>query len=177
MHRRPKGPTREAREPASKKPGSRREKTSAALVHARNRLVAAKLRPTRQRVALLHLLVADGDRHVTPDKLWAEAQLSSMHFTLATIYNGLNDFTEAGLLRRIVVGPGQVFFDTNTTHHHHIYHEDTGELRSVPARQDGLVDLPGELARIDPERLDVIVRVRAERPDAAAPGNAGSKHR
>jgi Fur family iron response transcriptional regulator len=79
---------------------------------------------------------------------------------LATIYNTLNSFAEAGLLKRITVGPGQVFFDTNVRHHHHVYYEESGDLRSVPARRDGLVDLPDDLAEMAPERLDVVVRVR-----------------
>ncbi len=67
---------------------------------------------------------------------------------------------EAGLLKRIVVGPRQVFFDTDTRHHHHVYCEDGGDLRSVPARQDGLIDMPDDLAHVAPQRLDVLVRVR-----------------
>lgn len=127
---------------------------------ARRRIVAAGLRPTRPRLRLLTLLVGGGERHLTPDDLRAEAQAASLGLPLATIYNTLNSFAEAGLLSRITVGPGKVFFDTNVRHHHHVYYEERGELRSVPARRDGLVDLPDDLAQIDPERLDVVVRVR-----------------
>lgn len=127
---------------------------------ARRHLVAAGLRPTRPRVRLLTLLVQGGERHLTPDDLRVEAQAAGLGLPLATIYNTLNSFADAGLLRRITIGPGKVFFDTNTRHHHHVYYEERGELRSVPARQDGLVDLPDDLLEITPERLDVVVRVR-----------------
>ena len=138
---------------------------------ARRRLIEAGLRPSRARVALLRLLLEGGDRHLTPDDLRAQAEGLGLRFSLATIYNNLNRFNEAGLLRRITLGPGQVFFDTNTSHHHHVYDEGRGELRSVPARADGLVDLPEDLAGIAPERLDIVVRIGAadagKRPDDA----------
>ncbi|GGF06420.1 hypothetical protein GCM10011611_09930 [Aliidongia dinghuensis] len=85
---------------------------------------------------------------------------SGLRFAKATAYNTLHAFTNAGLLKSIVVGPSQVFFDTDTKHHHHIYYEESGELLSVPARQDGLVDLPENLVEIGPKRLDIVVRVR-----------------
>ena len=128
---------------------------------ARRRLTEAGLRPSRARVALLRLLLEGGDRHVTPDDLRAEAEAAGLRLSLATIYNNLNRFQEAGLLRRITLGPGQVFFDTDTSHHHHVYDEARGELRSVPARADGLMDPPEDLADIAPERLDIVVRIGA----------------
>ncbi|MDJ0947336.1 MAG: transcriptional repressor [Alphaproteobacteria bacterium] len=130
------------------------------LAEARCRLVAAGLRPTRPRLRLLRLLVEAGERHFTPNDLTAEARAAGLRLPLATIYNSLNCFAEAGLLKKIAVGPGKVFFDTDTRHHHHFYCEESGELRSVPARQDGLVDLPDDLAEIAPERLNVVVRVQ-----------------
>ena len=138
---------------------SRNEK-AISLAEAHRRLVAAGLRPTRPRLRLLRLLIEAGERHFTPDDLMAEARAARLGLSLATIYNSLNRFAEAGLLRRIAVGPGKVFFDNDTSHHHHVYFEDRDELRSVPVRQDGLVDLPDDLVGISAERLDVVVRVR-----------------
>ena len=137
--------------------------TTAAVTprEARRRLLGAGLRPTRPRVAMFRLLLEGGDRHVTPDDVRTEVEAAGLRLSLATIYNNLNRFQEVGLLRRITLGPGQVFFDTNTSHHHHVYDEGRGELRSVPARADGLVDLPEDLAGIAPERLDIVVRIGA----------------
>ena len=152
---------RVVRQPASEKSDPELSKPSVTRAEARDRLVAARLRPTRPRIGLLRLLLAKGDPHVTPDDLWADVQASGIRLSMATLYNNLNAFTEAGLIKRIVVGPGQVFFETNTSHHHHVYYEEGGDLRSVPARQDGLVDLPDDLVQVEPQRLDIIVRVRA----------------
>lgn len=158
---RPRRPSPVARAPAPTDSSHGLREGSLTSADAQNRLLAARLRVTRPRVAILQLLVANGHRHVTPENLWTEVQTAGMRLSLATVYNNLNAFTEAGLLNRIVVGPRQVFFDTDTRHHHHVYCEDGGELRSVPARQDGLVDMPDDLARVAPQRLDVLVRVRA----------------
>ncbi len=152
---------RKAGEPEAAIADHGRNEKAISLAEARRRLVAAGLRPTRPRLRLVRLLIEAGERHLTPDDLRAEARAAGFGLPLATIYNSLNRFAEAGLLKRIVVGPGQVFFDTNTSYHHHVYYEERGELRSVPARRDGLVDLPDDLAQIAPERLDVVVRVRA----------------
>ena len=63
------------------------------------RLRGAKLRPTRQRVDLVGLLFRAGDRHVTAESLHAEATRAGVQVSLATVYNTLHQFTEAGLLR------------------------------------------------------------------------------
>ena len=61
----------------------------------------AGLRPTRQRVALAHLLFAGGDRHVTAEILHEEALALKVRVSLATVYNTLHQFTAVGLLREI----------------------------------------------------------------------------
>src|SRR5271168_1779187 len=70
------------------------------------RLRAAGLRPTRQRLALARLLLENGNRHVTAEQLHGEAVGADIRVSLATVYNTLHQFTEAGLLREVVVEPG-----------------------------------------------------------------------
>ena len=105
------------------------------------------MRPTRQRLALGKLLFDGGDRHVTAEQLHAEAGGNGIRVSLATVYNTLNQFTAAGLLREVVVAPGKSYFDTNIDDHHHFFYEDDGALQDIPA--------DAELARVD-----VIVRLR-----------------
>ena len=84
------------------------------------RLKAAGLRPTRQRLQLLRVLGEGGHRHLTAEQLSAEARAAGLNVALATIYNTLNQFTQAGLLREVVVEPGRsLFSDTNLGPHHH----------------------------------------------------------
>ena len=61
------------------------------------------LRPTRQRVELGRVLFAKGDRHISAEDLHAEAELAGVRVSLATVYNALHQFTEAGLLREVAI--------------------------------------------------------------------------
>jgi len=63
------------------------------------RLAAAGLRPTRQRLALTSLVFGQGERHLSAESLHAEAARAKVPVSLATVYNTLRRFTECGLLR------------------------------------------------------------------------------
>jgi Fur family transcriptional regulator, iron response regulator len=127
-------------------------------------LRAAKLRPTRQRLALARLLFEKGDRHVTAEQLHGEAHASAVRVSLATVYNTLHQFIAAGLLREVVVDPGRSYFDTNVTDHHHFFHEESGRLQDIPGERVGVAELPAPPAGTQIRRVDVIIRVSPERP-------------
>jgi Fur family iron response transcriptional regulator len=122
-------------------------------------LRTAHLRPTRQRLALTRLLFERGDRHVTAEQLHSEALAASVPVSLATIYNTLHQFIEAGLLREVVVNPGRSYFDTNVTDHHHFFFEDSGRLVDIPADDIGVTGLPTPPNGAAIRRVDVIIRV------------------
>jgi Fur family iron response transcriptional regulator len=126
-----------------------------------DRLRAAGLRPTRQRLVLGALLFGDGrDRHVTAEELHGEAAARGARVSLATVYNALNQFTAAGLLREVLVGPGKLYFDTNLGDHHHFYVEGDGALLDIPADKVAIARLPAAPTGMTVERVDVVVRVR-----------------
>jgi Fur family transcriptional regulator, iron response regulator len=126
------------------------------------RLRAAGLRPTRQRLALARLLFDGGDRHITAEHLHGEAEARAIRVSLATVYNTLHQFTEAGLLREVVVEPGRSYFDTNVSDHHHFFCESTGHLQDIPGElvMVGQLPTPPEGAQI--RRVDVIIRIRRD---------------
>ncbi|HEV3175658.1 MAG TPA: Fur family transcriptional regulator [Stellaceae bacterium] len=126
-------------------------------------LRAAKLRPTRQRLALARMLFEKGDRHVTAEQLHGEAQAASVKVSLATVYNTLHQFIAAGLLREVVVDPGRSYFDTNVSDHHHFFHEESGRLQDIPGERLGVAELPAPPPGTQIRRVDVIIRVSAER--------------
>jgi Fur family transcriptional regulator, iron response regulator len=126
---------------------------------ARERLHAVGLRPTRQRLALTHLLFEGGDRHVTAEQLHGEAAAAAIPVSLATVYNTLHQFTEAGLLREVVVEPGRSYFDTNNADHHHFFCEANGLLQDIPAREVIVSGLPLAPDGTEIRRVDVIVRI------------------
>jgi len=126
-------------------------------------LRTAKLRPTRQRLALARLLFDKGDRHVTAEQLHGEAQAAAVRVSLATVYNTLHQFIAAGLLREVVVDPGRSYFDTNVSKHHHFFFEETGRLQDIPSGDVGVVQLPSPPPGTAIRRVDVIIRVASDR--------------
>jgi Fur family iron response transcriptional regulator len=130
---------------------------------ARERLHAVGLRPTRQRLALARILFENGDRHVTAEQLHGEAAAAAIPVSLATVYNTLHQFTEAGLLREVVVEPGRSYFDTNDADHHHFFCEANGLLQDIPAREVTVSGLPLAPDGTEIRRVDVIVRIAPQR--------------
>jgi Fur family iron response transcriptional regulator len=119
----------------------------------------AKLRPTKQRIALAELLFADGNRHITAERLHGEAMEAGVTVSLATIYNNLHQFTSAGLLREVVVDSSRSYFDTNVSAHHHFFHEETGMLEDIPDSALNVDSIPSLPEGTEISSVDVIVRV------------------
>nr|WP_029010747.1 Fur family transcriptional regulator [Azospirillum halopraeferens] len=126
---------------------------------ALDRLHAVGLRPTRQRLGLARLLFEAGDRHITAEQLHGEALAADLRVSLATVYNTLNQFTAAGLLREVVVDAGRSYFDTNVSDHHHFFVEGSGRLEDIPGDHVVLSRLPDPPAGTRVARVDVIVRL------------------
>lgn len=126
------------------------------------------LRPTRQRVALAELLFTAGDRHVTAEVLHEEAERVSFRISLATIYNTLNQFTEAGLLREVAVEGSKAYFDTNTSDHHHFFLESDKSLMDIPDDTLKVIDIPPAPDGKSITRVDVIIRLADVPQEACA---------
>ena len=124
------------------------------------KLRAADLRPTRQRLALARLLFDDGDRHVTAESLHTEAMSLDVRVSLATIYNTLHQFTRAGLLCEVVVDSARSYFDTNTVHHHHFFCVESQDLHDIPCADLSLRNLPTPPQGMEINQIDVVIRTR-----------------
>lgn len=118
------------------------------------------MRPTRQRLALAEILFNAGDRHVSAEALHAEALAAGVPVSLATVYNTLNQFTGAGLLREVAIEGTRSYFDTNTSNHFHYFLEDKGQLVDIGAEQVEVTGLPAPPEGTEIDRVDVIVRLR-----------------
>ena len=124
-------------------------------------LAGSGLRPTRQRVALAHLLIGDGNhRHVTAESLFAAANESGESVSLATVYNTLRAFSDAGLLKEITVDGSKSYFDTNTHDHPHYYWEDDSYLSDAPSDQLEIARLPEAPEGAEISKVDVVIRLR-----------------
>ena len=124
-------------------------------------LARGGLRPTRQRLALARLLVGDGqDRHVTAESLFALTGGTGEKVSLATVYNTLRAFCEAGLVNEVVVDGARSYFDTRIENHPHFYWEDTHALTDAPAEEVTIAALPAAPAGTEIARVDVVIRLR-----------------
>ena len=121
----------------------------------------AGLRPTRQRIAIASILLDGRHRHVSAEGLNTEMKGSGTHISEATIYNALNQFTDAGLLRRVSVHKDHSVFDTNTAHHHHFYDATNDRLLDVPSDHVVLAQLPTAPAGHDIASVDVVITLKS----------------
>lgn len=120
----------------------------------------AGLRPTQQRLALAGLLFGKGDRHVCAEELHAEALDAKVPVSLATIYNTLNQFKAAGLLRELAIEGDRSYFDTNTSNHFHFFDNEKHQLMDLDADGVTVTGIPPVPAGKVIDRVDVIVRLR-----------------
>jgi Fur family iron response transcriptional regulator len=134
------------------------------LSDLRERLRRAGLRPTRQRLSLGWLLFGRGDRHLTAEMLYDEAMRAKVPVSLATVYNTLHQFTEAGLLRQLALDGSKAYFDTNPSEHHHFYLEEEGAVMDMPDCGITVDSLPDAPEGMEIAGVEVIVRLRRRRP-------------
>ena len=131
---------------------TRRDELAARLKHH-------GLRTTLPRLMLADLLFAHGNRHVTAEKLHTEARAAGLKVSQATIYNTLNQFSEAGLLREVQVDQARSYFDTNLDAHHHFYVEEEGLLIDIPQQAIALERLPESPQGFAITGVDVVIRL------------------
>jgi Fur family iron response transcriptional regulator len=135
--------------------------TPLALERSTDWLSSAGLRPTRQRLSLAALLVGDGmNRHVTAESLFDAARDAGERVSLATVYNTLRAFCDAGLMREVTVDGSKSYFDTRIDDHPHFYWEDTATLTDAPADELEIARLPEAPEGAEVTMVDVIIRLR-----------------
>ncbi|MEM6407097.1 MAG: iron response transcriptional regulator IrrA [Pseudomonadota bacterium] len=124
-------------------------------------LAGAGLRPTRQRVTLAALLVGDGqNRHVTAESLHAATERCDKTVSLATVYNTLRAFCDAGLIREVMVDGTKSYFDTRTDDHPHFFWEEDRELTDAPKEELEISGLPHAPDGTEIASVDVVIRLR-----------------
>ncbi|QND52363.1 transcriptional repressor [Phyllobacterium sp. 628] len=137
--------------------------TSSAI---RAKIKAAGLRPTKQRLALGQILFHHGEGHVTAEKLHRDATRAGHRISLATVYNTLNQFAEAGLLGKVNLDGDQSCFDINVSDHHHFYVEALDLLIDIPASELEFAKLPAPPAGYKISKINVLIQLQ---PVADAP--------
>jgi Fur family iron response transcriptional regulator len=132
-------------------------------ISLQERLRFAGLRPTRQRIALASLIFAKGDRHLSAEELHEEALGAHVPVSLATVYNTLHQFTQAGMLRILAVEGAKTYFDTNVSDHHHFFVEGENEVIDIPDGSTMVGNLPPVPEGMEIVNVDIIIRLRKKR--------------
>ncbi len=115
--------------------------------------------PTHQRIEIA-LVLFEKRWHPSADQILAAVNVRCAETSKATVYNTLKLFLDKGLVRELIVDPNKVFYDSNTSVHHHFYDVVSGEITDIAAagvRVDGLPPLPAGMV---PAGIDIIVRTR-----------------
>lgn len=132
-------------------------------INPERKLRNAGLRPTRQRMALAELLFAKGDRHLTVEELHEEAVHAGIGVSLATVYNTLHQFTEAGILRVLAVESAKTYFDTNISDHHHFFVEGQNHVLDIPVSNIAIGNLPEPPDGMEIAHIDIVIRLRPKK--------------
>ena len=108
------------------------------------KLRSSGLRPTKQRVEIAKFLF---DREKTfhfnvesLNKLLSKK--TATKFALATIYNTVHAFKNAGHLSEVEVRRNKTYFDTNVSNHHHFYDSETSELIDIDEKDVIIQKIP-----------------------------------
>src|SRR5690625_203591 len=85
------------------------------------------IRMTSQRYAILKNL-AEGNKHPTTNEIYEDLKDDFPNMSVATVYNNLNFFMEAGIVNELPFGDGPSRFDLTDTQHYHIICNHCGKV-------------------------------------------------
>ena len=125
----------------------------------RDLLESAGVRCTRQRLLLANIML-EKPQHLSAEQVMALANRRSKVVSKATVYNTLGLFARMGLVREVIVDPQRIFYDSNVSDHHHVYHEDEGTLSDIAIDKLKIEGLPEFPPDIELRGVEVIVRVK-----------------
>ena len=127
-----------------------------------NKLRGSGLRPTKQRILIAkNLFDSNKTFHFTVETLNRKINKNGNEkISLATIYNTVEAFNNAGYLKEILTSKSKSYYDTNIKSHHHFYDEGSKELTDIHYSQIQLskVPIPPKGKKI--KNLEVVIRIQ-----------------
>ena len=117
------------------------------------------IKPTRQRVDIARVLLS-GPGHLSADRILTLVNQGTPATSKATVYNTLKLFVARGLIRAVIADPNKVFYDSNTSPHHHFYDVLSGELIDIDAGNISVSGLPPLPEGTVTDGVDIVVRIR-----------------
>ena len=121
-----------------------------------------KLRPTKQRTAIINALIGEGDTHVTASSLGKILEKNKFKVATATIYNNLNELSEKGFLKKVLVEKNKMWFDTNLSAHYHFYDEEEDKLTDVNKNHIEFLAFPKLPKGKALKSLDITINVKSK---------------
>ena len=124
-----------------------------------NLLKDAGITPTQQRIEIAQILFAQ-PRHLSAEQILSQVNRDQPLVSKATVYNTLGLFASRGLIREVIVDPSKVFYDSNTSPHHHFFNADTGMLKDFDSNSVQIEHLPRLPEGTIVDGVDIIIRIR-----------------
>jgi len=127
-----------------------------------NKLRGSGLRPTKQRILIAKNLFENSKTfHFTVETLNQKInKKGNGKISLATIYNTVEAFTNAGYLKEILTSKNKSYYDTNIKSHHHFYDEGSKELTDIHYSQIKLSKVPVPPKGKKIKNLEVVIRIQ-----------------
>ena len=123
------------------------------------KLRAEGVKPTRQRLEIARVLFSSVG-HLSADRILALVNERRPATSKATVYNTLKLFLARGLIRAVIADPNKVFYDANTSPHHHFYDVRTGEFIDIAADNVAVTGLPALPPGTVADGIDIVIRIR-----------------
>ena len=126
-----------------------------------NKLRGSGLRPTKQRILIAkNLFDSNKTFHFTVETLNRKINKNGNEkISLATIYNTVEAFNNAGYLKEILTSKSKSYYDTNIKSHHHFYDEGSKELTDINYNQVKLSKVPTPPKGKKIKNLEVVIRI------------------
>lgn len=128
-------------------------------INALKMLKNSSLKLTKQRVSLVEVLFKKGNYHFTVEDVFNEINKKQKRISLATVYNGLNQFVNLGILKVVKVAGDKVFFDTNRSSHHHFFCKTTGKIEDINSAEIVISKIPKIPQSKRLESVEIIINV------------------
>ena len=129
---------------------------------AKDILKKLKLRPTLQRVAITEILLRKKEVHVTAYSLEKLMVKNKIFISRATIYNNLNELSNRGFLKKVIVKNDKMWFDTNLSKHHHFYDEEEDELVDIQEKEINFSKFPKAPYGRSIKSVDIIINIKKD---------------
>ena len=129
---------------------------------AKEILKKLKLRPTLQRVAITEILLRKKEVHITAYSLEKLMLKNKIFISRATIYNNLNELSNRGFLKKVIVKNDKMWFDTNLSKHHHFYDEEEDKLVDIQEKEINFSKFPKAPYGKSIKSVDIIINIKKD---------------